>query len=132
MTLGGWTAIAIGIAAAVAVGAAGAEPETVAPSELAALVSAENGPLLLDVRTPEEFARGHVPGALLIPVQELPDMLHQIEAYKERGVVAYCERGGRAERALDILEAAGFENLALLEGSMQRWRSEMAPETAPE
>ncbi len=110
---------------AVAVGASSAEPRSVEPAELSALLGAEDGPLLLDVRTPEEFATGHVPGSLLIPVQELPERLHQIEAYKERGVVAYCERGGRARKALSILEAAGFTNLTLLAGSMQRWRSEM-------
>ena len=43
----------------------------VAPAELAALLSPSDAPLLLDVRTPEEFAAGHVPGATLVPVQEL-------------------------------------------------------------
>lgn len=103
-------------------------PATVAPAGLAALIEVDNGPLLLDVRTAEEFAGGHVPGALLIPVQELPDRLDQIAAFKDRGVVAYCERGGRARKALEILEAAGFSNLTLLDGSMQRFRREMAPE----
>ena len=108
---------------ALANASAAATPE-VAASEVAALVSAPNGPLLLDVRTPAEFAEGHVPGALLIPVSELPDRLHQIAAYKERGVVAYCESGVRAQRAVAILEAAGFENLRLLAGSMKAWRAE--------
>ncbi len=103
-------------------------PAAVQPADLAALLGTDNGPLLLDVRSAEEFASGHVPGALLIPVQELPGRLEQIAGYKERGVVAYCERGGRARRALEILEAAGFTNLTLLDGSMQRYRSEMAPE----
>ncbi len=97
---------------------------SIAPADLAATLASDNAPLLLDVRTPEEFARGHVPGALLIPIQELEERLHQIAAYRERGVVAYCESGGRANRALDILAGAGFQNLALLEGSMSRWRDE--------
>lgn len=114
----------------VAGSAASEAPREVSPAQMEALVSAPDGPLLLDVRSAGEFAAGHIPGALLIPVSELPDRLHQIEAYKTRGVVAYCERGGRATRALEILEEAGFSNLSLLAGNMQNWRDEKR-ETAP-
>ena len=108
----------------IATGASAEPPAEVPPGDIAALVAAPNGPLLLDVRTADEFAQGHVPGALSIPIAELPDRLHQIAAYKKRGVVAYCESGGRAQRAIDILDAAGFENLKLLAGSMKAWRAE--------
>ncbi len=114
-------------------GARGAEPtRQVEPKEVAGVVGAENGPLLLDVRTPEEYASGHVPGALLIPVQELEARLDQLAPYKARGVITYCEKGGRAGKAIEILRGAGFQNLAVLAGSMTRWRSEGLPvEQAP-
>jgi rhodanese-related sulfurtransferase len=82
------------------------------------------GRLLLDVRTPEEYAAGHVPDATLIPLQELEGRLDEIAAWRERGVVAYCERGGRAEQAAQRLREAGFEDVVLLDGSMRRWRDE--------
>ena len=102
---------------------------SVAPADLAAAVSVPDGPLLLDVRTEEEFAGGHVPGALLIPVQQLPSRLEELAAFKQRGVIAYCERGTRARQALQLLHDAGFQNLRLLEGSMQRWRQDHPPES---
>jgi len=96
----------------------------VQPAELAALLAREDAPLLLDVRTPEEFAAGHVPGATLVPVQELEARAAELAAYKQRGVVTYCEVGGRAGKAAEILRGAGFTNVRLLDGSMKRWREE--------
>jgi len=96
----------------------------VQPGELAAVLGREDAPLLLDVRTPEEFAQGHVPGATLVPVQELEARLGELDAYKARGVVAYCEVGGRASKAAELLRTHGFTNVRLLDGSMKRWRDE--------
>ena len=120
----GWTSWTVGLCFLAIASVAVAAPPEVPPSQVAGLVSAPNGPLLLDVRTPDEFAQGHIPGALLIPVDELSDRLHQIAAYKERGVVAYCESGVRARRAIEILERAGFKNLKIVSGSMKAWRAE--------
>ena len=108
--------------AACAAGADDAPP--LQPSELAALLAQPNAPLLLDVRTPEEFAAGHIPGALSVPVQELEARLEQLAPFKTRGVVSYCERGPRASHANEILRAAGFTNVRVLDGSMKRWREE--------
>ena len=96
----------------------------VQPGALAALLEGKDAPLLLDVRTPEEFAQGHVPGATLVPVQELESRLRELEPYKQRGVVAYCEVGGRASKAAELLRERGFANVRLLDGSMKRWREE--------
>jgi rhodanese-related sulfurtransferase len=98
--------------------------ELVPPGELAALLERQDAPLLLDVRTPEEFASGHVPGATLLPLQELEARAGALAAYRERGVVTYCEVGGRAAQAARLLRANGFANVRLLEGSMQRWRAD--------
>jgi rhodanese-related sulfurtransferase len=116
----------------VTAGCAEAERGVIQPAELEQTLSAADAPLLLDVRTPEEFASGHIEGALLVPVAELPDELDQLGAYKDRGVVVYCESGGRANKALDVLEEAGFHNLTILEGSMSRWREEGLPVAKPE
>ena len=94
------------------------------PSELAALLASPSPPLLLDVRTAEEFAAGHVPGALLVPIQELEARIAELASYKQRGVVSYCEVGGRAGKASELLRKAGFANVRLLDGSMRRWRDE--------
>ena len=115
-----------------AVAACAEEPQPVQPSELAALLASTAAPLLLDVRTPEEFAAGHVPGARLVPIQELEARLAELAAYKQRGVVTYCEVGGRASQANESLRSAGFANVRSLDGSMRRWRDEgRAVETQP-
>lgn len=108
------------------------ERGVIQPAELEETLSAADAPLLLDVRTPEEFASGHIEGALLMPVAELPDGLDQLGDYKSRGVVVYCESGGRANKALDVLQEAGFKKLAILDGSMSRWREEGLPVAKPE
>jgi phage shock protein E len=78
-------------------------------------------PTLLDVRTPEEFAAGHVPGARNIPLAELESRLAELSAARAGDVVVYCRSGRRAATALDILKAHGFEHLLHLEGDMQGW-----------
>lgn len=65
------------------------------------------GALLLDVRTPAEFREGHVPQALNLPVQELPQRLHEVGP-TERPVVVYCRSGGRSALAAQLLARAGY------------------------
>jgi len=65
------------------------------------------GALLLDVRTPAEFATGAPSGALNIPVQELATRLHELP--RDRTIVAYCHSGVRSANAVEKLVAAGFD-----------------------
>lgn len=111
--------------------ACSASDGVVQPATVEDGLSLPGSPLLLDVRTPEEFAEGFVPGAINIPLAELGERMVEIEAYAERGIVAYCESGGRAERAIRVLSEAGFQNLAILDGSMRRWRAEQRPVARP-
>jgi len=67
--------------------------------------------LVLDVRTPEEFAQGHVPGALLIPVRELEKRLGEIPG--DRPVLLLCRTGKRVVTAYDILAKARPEMIHL-------------------
>ena len=82
-----------------------AGPPRITGVEAKRLVGA--GALLLDVRTPAEFAGGHVEGALNIPVQVLATRLEEVGP-KEREVVVYCLSGGRSARAAGELRAAGY------------------------
>lgn len=106
---------------------ASAESGEVSPAELAALLEAGKAPLLLDVRTPEEYASGHVPGARNLPIDELPSRLGELGASRDAEIVVYCERGPRAERAADALAAQGFTGVRRLTGSMSAWRSAGLP-----
>jgi len=86
--------------------------------------------LLLDVRTPEEFAAGHIPGAVNIPYDQVAAHLSAIP--KDDEVVLYCGSGRRAGLAAEVLVAKGYTKLAHLQGDMQGWQSAGRPvEAAP-
>ena len=98
--------------------------------EVLALIEGEGsreGPLLLDVRSPGEFASGHLPGAVNIPFDELPGRAEEIAEFRERGVIAYCESGRRAGIAEESLRAAGFREIGDLQGHMGSWRASGLP-----
>ena len=81
--------------------------------------------LVLDVRTPEEFAAGHVPGALNIPYTYLP--ARSAELASDKDVVIYCATGIRAERAASRLRENGFTRLLHLDGDMTGWIDSKRP-----
>ena len=100
----------------------------VSPAAVAEITARDDAPLLLDVRTPEEFAQGHLPGAVLIPHDQLAARLDEID--RDRWVLVYCRSGKRASTAQDILEEAGIE-VRQVEGSWLRWQEEGRPVQVP-
>jgi rhodanese-related sulfurtransferase len=83
--------------------------------------------VILDVRTPEEFVQGHVPGAINIPHDKLADRIAELMGEKNKDVVLYCRSGRRAVLAADTLKANGFTKLLHLEGDMQQWTEAKRP-----
>ena len=81
----------------------------------------QNGALLLDVRTVEEFQAGHLPGATNAPVEDLNLLLPQLSLKKDQDVVVYCESGSRSANAASMLREAGFTKVHDL-GSRRNWR----------
>jgi phage shock protein E len=73
---------------------------------------------LIDVRTPEEYAQGHLPGAVNIPVDQLTMRLDKIP--KDRPIILYCQSGKRSASALRILSSHGFRAVYDL-GAMSHW-----------
>lgn len=100
----------------------------VSPAAVAEITARADAPLLLDVRTPEEFAQGHLPGAVLIPHDQLAARLSEID--RDRWVLVYCRSGKRASTAQDILEEAGIE-VRQVQGSWLRWQEEDRPVQIP-
>ena len=71
----------------------------------------EQGALVIDVRTTEEFEQGHVEGALNIPYQEIDKLMSAIGTDKTRPVVVYCRSGNRSGKAKVVLETKGYTNV---------------------
>jgi rhodanese-related sulfurtransferase len=82
--------------------------------------------VLLDVRTPSEFAAGHIANSLLIPVQELEARIAELEPYRGKTVIAYCRSGNRSGVAAGILGKHGFSAVNM-EGGMIQWKKENLP-----
>lgn len=94
-------------------------PDTVTPEELRRRLQAGDAPLIVDVREPDEFAGGHIPGARLLPLDDLP--LRFRELPRDREIVLVCRSGNRSGVAQQWLRARGFRQVRNLVGGMLRW-----------
>ncbi len=74
---------------------------------------------MLDVREPDEWAAGHISGATLIPLGQLPSRMSELP--RDRMIITVCRSGHRAAEARDILLGAGFQTVASMSGGMNEW-----------
>ena len=101
------------------------EAPSIAPSELDARRAAGIGPIIIDVRTAEEYAMGHITGAVNIPFDEVADRIGEIEA--PHGVALYCMVGPRARKGEAALLGAGYTAVLHLEGGLAAWQEAGLP-----
>jgi len=91
------------------------QPQMITPEDYNSTYLANNTDhILLDVRTPEEFASGYIAGAINIPVQELDQRLSELSTDKE--IIVYCRSGNRSAQASTILSNNGFSSVADMGG----------------
>lgn len=81
----------------------------------------EQGAFVLDVRQPEEWNELHVPGATLIPLDQLSARISEVP--KDRDIVVICRSGNRSQTGRDILRQAGYESVTSVSGGIIAWRS---------
>lgn len=81
----------------------------------------KNKPLILDVRTPTEYYSGYLPGAVLIPLQQLADRLSEIKDYKDKEIIIYCRSGNRSTVAAEILIRNGFKKVYNIRDGIRGW-----------
>ena len=74
---------------------------------------------LLDVREPDEYDAGHIPGITLIPMGEVADRLSEIPT--DREVIVTCRTGNRSAQVVDFLRQQGFTNVHNMEGGIVAW-----------
>lgn len=94
--------------------------------ELKKLLQREDPPLLLDVRASHEWAIARLPGAQLIPVQELESRLDEVAS--DRDIVVYCHRGILSAWAAALLRRHGYDRVRNLSGGIEAWASTVDPE----
>jgi len=83
--------------------------------------------LVLDVRSAEEFASGHLPKAKNIPLPELAQRIAELEKSRNNVVITVCKSGVRSASAVSVLTKAGFAQVFSLEGGTDSWREQGLP-----
>ena len=82
--------------------------------------------VLLDVRETFEYEFANLGGELL-PLDQLPDRLNEIEQYKEKEIIVMCRSGSRSARACEYLSRSGFTSVKNLKGGINDWAREIDP-----
>lgn len=96
------------------------------PSEVVQLINRDDA-LVLDVRDDSFFEKGHILNARHIPFGLLEERLHELDEYKERPLVVYCETGQQSARAGAVLRKQGFSSTYKLAGGLLAWKSANFP-----
>jgi hydroxyacylglutathione hydrolase len=98
----------------------GGELETVAQIDPESLQKRDgDGVQIIDVRSPEEWRRGHLPGAIHIPLALLPDRIGELDASSP--IVMQCQGGGRSAIATSLLQSRGLPDVSNLAGGYDAW-----------
>ncbi len=95
--------------------------QTITAPDLAAWLSdtTRDKPVLLDVREPWEFQTCHINGALMIPMNAIPDRLSELDS--KQAIVCICHHGMRSLQIATFLEQNGFTNISNLTGGVHAW-----------
>jgi sulfur dioxygenase len=98
-------------------------------AELRDRLASSNPPMLIDVRDEDEYRGelGHIAGARLLPLKELPERIGELGDAKGRDIVAICRVGVRSSTAAAILTGLGFEHVSNLKGGMLEWNDAHLP-----
>ena len=105
--------------------------QTITSAYLVERLGAEDAPVILDVRSPEEYSEGHIPGAINIPYDQVAANLDSLESFRTAEIVVYCRTGRRAGVAENVLREAGFTQVSDLEGHMTSWSEAELPVVVP-
>lgn len=82
----------------------------------------EQAPVIVDVRSPQEYEQGHISGAVNVPLDDLRANRTLLDAYKDQPVLLYCRTVNRTGRALWLLEGRGFKMIYALNGGYADYR----------
>jgi len=96
------------------------------PNDAVAKINREKA-IVVDVREPEEYVKGHITNAKNIPLAQFDERLPQVTKNKALPVILVCEKGSRAVRAEAQAKKLGYANAQALAGGMKAWRDASMP-----
>ena len=85
------------------------EPNDIDENQMKELI--KEGAILIDVRSPQEYAEGHLEGAICIPEYDIQKEIEKTISNKEQKIVLYCNSGGRSKKAQKKLEKMGYREV---------------------
>lgn len=100
--------------------------KTASPAAAVALLN-QDDTLVIDVRDPAEFAKGHIEGARAISLVRVKEKLFELEPHKNSPILVYCQQGTHSKEACKQLAAAGFTKVYYLEGGIITWQDQKLP-----
>ena len=95
-------------------------------TEVKKAIDTKENVILLDVRTPSEYAEGHLQGSVLMPLQTFQQNVTQLTD-KTKKMYVYCRSGSRSAHAVALLQQLGFTNVENMKGGILAWSAKGYP-----
>jgi rhodanese-related sulfurtransferase len=98
----------------------------ITPQDLVGLTN-QDAAKLIDLRSPNEFADGHITGSINIPYADIEDRLHEIKLQDGKSLVLICDSGSQSANAGEVLNKSGYQNTVILSGGIGAWKLDNLP-----
>ena len=98
----------------------------ITPQDLVSLTN-QDAAKLIDLRSPNEFADGHITGSINIPYANIEDRLHEIKLQEGKSLVLICDSGSQSANAGEVLNKSGYQNTVILSGGIGAWKLDNLP-----
>jgi len=98
----------------------------ITPQDLVSLTN-QDAAKLIDLRSPNEFADGHITGSINIPYADIEDRLHEIKLQDGKSLVLICDSGSQSANAGEVLNKSGYQNTVILSGGIGAWKLDNLP-----
>ena len=83
--------------------------------------------VIVDVREPHEYIKGHIENSINMPLAKFDEQLHTLDSYKQSPIIIVCQSGTRSVPACKTLTKSGFEHVFNITGGMQSWEDNKLP-----
>ena len=98
----------------------------ITPQDLVGLTN-QDAAKLIDLRSANEFADGHITGSINIPYADIEDRLHEIKLQEGKSLVLICDTGSQSANAGEVLNKSGYQNTVILSGGIGAWKLDNLP-----
>ena len=98
----------------------------ITPQDLVSLTN-QDAAKLIDLRSANEFADGHITGSINIPYADIEDRLHEIKLQEGKSLVLICDSGSQSANAGEVLNKSGYQNTVILSGGIGAWKLDNLP-----